>query len=762
MKQFFQVRPFPPLSSLHHHFHISHAIHLLFLFLFPHTTQPPFQLWTQSWMQPVIEAWRVDDKPPRTTTPDMKDKLFNPNSSFKDRLSVLRYIARFYQTNLVVRCVMAGMTGVGKSTFVKCSVTKRGARIKPGESGRTQGLEVAHHRVDRGKDVTTGFPLPTCSVIFQDFGGHTEYWALQGGFLRSTCIVFLCVDLVRVRDDGVAALEEAGVWLDGVWEEVVGDGRYGTAGVVIVGTKADLVGGEAAGDLLGRVVDVFEGRRVGWSRLAVEASERARKRRFEVGLESEGPNAAINSTSGTSVDGSAGAGAGAGAGFEARPATSAAPLSSHSSTDNPPVPIRLMAAASVSSTSNSVSLLPSFRRPDASNVKDSHSLLCYVLHVAPEYLPGYFGADHPPSTVSASEKLLSLSSEDRMGLFGGKWVLPWPDFSSLAPTALDLVGSVDMESVVSYLESVGAVVTLCPSPSTYTRSPDVLDIGGDPSTTSPAVPGSSSSLGSTKSGNDPDGTTLPPPPPRSSTSSSTEPGVVPPPPVPPSSSPSSPPPPPPSDAASSPSPSVSWVVVAPSILANAVSAVMNHRFVGAGEGIMDVATSTMMKEDATAVETDSWAEASRKAAIRRDQDAVRSEWAVMLGLLGRAESAGHGTRSGLLKDDWVFGKTQALTRRYLVHVLLHPDRHRCKLTTPPDQREEVGLAVWEALKVLEYGVIVTPPPPAVPDPLQRMLLPYLACLQYMMSGAPPPPAVKLGVGVGDASAMAGVVTSAGL
>ena len=185
-------------------------------------------------MQTIVKAWRDDGKPPPSVSPDMYDKLFHPDSPGKDRLSVLRFIARHHQTNLTVRCVMAGMTGVGKTTFVACAMKGSGASTEAGEAGRTQGLDVSHQRLDRGTDAVSGDRLPMCSIVWQDFGGHSEYWALEGSFLRSTCIVMVCVDLLGVRDDKASTLEGLGLWLDGIGEKVDWEGGS-SVGVVVVG-----------------------------------------------------------------------------------------------------------------------------------------------------------------------------------------------------------------------------------------------------------------------------------------------------------------------------------------------------------------------------------------------------------------------------------------------------------------------------------------------------------------------------------------------
>ena len=45
-------------------------------------------------MQTIIKAWRDDGTPPTSISPDMHDKLFQPDSSFEGRLSVLERIVR--------------------------------------------------------------------------------------------------------------------------------------------------------------------------------------------------------------------------------------------------------------------------------------------------------------------------------------------------------------------------------------------------------------------------------------------------------------------------------------------------------------------------------------------------------------------------------------------------------------------------------------------------------------------------------------------
>ena len=187
------------------------------------------QLWGSEAGQALVARW--PDSLPIVGIPDAKAVFHAADTPLGTRVDILRQVRVALDPNLLVRVVMAGMSGSGKTSFV--NVVVGGAAVEDaGEGGRTQGMDVRMVAVPGGASGGGGDVRQDFHAVLMDFGGHNEYYAIQAGFLSSNCVVVLTVDLSR---GGEAEMK---LWLESLLCSI---GRGGQCGVVLLGTHLDKV-----------------------------------------------------------------------------------------------------------------------------------------------------------------------------------------------------------------------------------------------------------------------------------------------------------------------------------------------------------------------------------------------------------------------------------------------------------------------------------------------------------------------------------------
>ena len=146
--------------------------------------------------------------------------------------------------------VLMGPPCAGKTSFMRAGFGE-GAVEEEGEEGRTQGLTIRLLRVERelrgggeeeeeeeAKEEDGDDSSPPMWVVWNDFGGHEQYYSIQTEFLSSDCVMVMTLNLKKAKDDIGGNIDEMERWLDGVACTL---GRDSSAALVILGTHLDEV-----------------------------------------------------------------------------------------------------------------------------------------------------------------------------------------------------------------------------------------------------------------------------------------------------------------------------------------------------------------------------------------------------------------------------------------------------------------------------------------------------------------------------------------
>ena len=172
---------------------------------------------------PRLSTWTPHQRLPGLT-PEDHTAFHDPDSPLTTRLAVLRRLVDHTEQNQVLRMVLMGPPCAGKTSFMRAGFGE-GAVEEEGEEGRTQGLTIRLLRVEReveeeeeeeAKNKDQQESLPPMWVVWNDFGGHEQYYSIQAEFLSSDCVMVMTLNLKKAKDDMEASIDEMERWLDGV------------------------------------------------------------------------------------------------------------------------------------------------------------------------------------------------------------------------------------------------------------------------------------------------------------------------------------------------------------------------------------------------------------------------------------------------------------------------------------------------------------------------------------------------------------------